>query len=57
MQETQEMLVQSLDRKDPQEKEMATTPVSLPGKFYEQGGLAGYSPWSCKRRKIFSLSR
>ena len=24
------------------------TPVFLPGKFYGQRSLAGYSPWSCK---------
>ena len=24
------------------------TPVFLPGKFYGQRNLAGYSPWSCK---------
>ena len=27
------------------EKEMATTPVFLPGKFHGQRSLAGYDPW------------
>jgi len=27
------------------EKEMATTPVFLPGKFHGQKSLAGYGPW------------
>ena len=27
---------------------MAPTPVSLPGKFYGQKSLMGYSPWGCK---------
>ena len=31
------------------EKEMATTPIFLPGKSHEQRSLAGYSPWTCKR--------
>ena len=31
------------------EKEMATTPVFLPGKFHGQKSLAGYSPWGRKR--------
>ena len=30
------------------EKEMATTPVLLPGKFHGQRSLVGYSPWGCK---------
>ena len=42
MQETQ---VQSLGWADPLEKEMATTPVFLPGKSHGQRSLAGYSPW------------
>ena len=32
-------------REDPLEKEMATTPVFLPGKSHGQRSLAGYSPW------------
>ena len=30
------------------EKEMATTPEFLPGKFHGRRRLVGYSPWSCK---------
>ena len=30
------------------EKEMATTPVFLPGKSHGQKSLAGYSPWGRK---------
>ena len=40
MQETQ---VQSLGWEDPLEKEMATTPVFLPGESHGQRSLAGYS--------------
>ena len=46
MQETQ---VQSLGWEDPLEKEMATTPVFLPGKFHGWRSLVGYRlPWGCK---------
>ena len=45
----QEMQVQSLDWEDPLEKEMANTPVFLPGKSYGQRSLTGYSPQSHKR--------
>ena len=45
MRETQ---VQSLGWEDPLEKEMATTPVFLPGKSHGQWNLVGYSPWGCK---------
>ena len=38
-----ETRVQSLDREDPLEKEMATR--FLPGEFHGQRSLAGYSPW------------
>ena len=31
-------------QEDPLEKEMATTPVFLPGKSQEQKNLVGYSP-------------
>ena len=44
MQETQEMRVQSLGRKDSLEEGMATTPAFLPGEFHGQGNLASYSP-------------
>ena len=36
--------VRSLDWEDPLEKEMATTPVLLPGKSHGQRSLVGYSP-------------
>ena len=35
----------SLGWEDPLEKEMATTPVPLPGKSHGQRSLVGYSPW------------
>ena len=44
----QETRVQSLGQKEPLEKEMAPTPVSLPGESHGQRSLAGYSPWGCK---------
>ena len=43
-----ETQVQSLGQEDPLEKEMATTPIFLPGKFHGQRSLLGYSPWGCK---------
>ena len=39
------MQVQTLGRKDPLEKEMATHSVFLPGKSHGQRSLTGYSPW------------
>ena len=42
MRETQ---VQSLDREDPLEKEMATHFSILPGKSHGRRSLVGYSPW------------
>jgi len=42
----QETWVQSLGWENPLEKEMATTPVFLPGKSHGQRSLAGYSPWN-----------
>ena len=36
--------VQSLGGEDPLEEEMATTPVFLPGEFYGQRSLEGWSP-------------
>ena len=38
----------SLGGEDPLEKEMAPTPVFLPGEFHEQRSPEGYSPWGCK---------
>ena len=40
----QETWVWPLVQEDPLEKEMATTPVSLPGEFNGQRRLVGYSP-------------
>ena len=40
----QDTWVQFLGLEDPLEKEMATTPVFLPGKSHGQRSLAGYSP-------------
>ena len=45
MQETE---VRSLCWEDPLEKEMATTPVFLPGESHGQKILVGYSPWDGK---------
>ena len=45
----QEMQVRSLGWEDPLEKEMAITPVFLPGKFHGQKKLESYSPWGRKR--------
>ena len=45
MQETQ---VQFPDHEDPPEKEMAPTPVFLPGKSHGQRSLGDYSLWGCK---------
>ena len=45
MQETQ---VQSLSGEDPLKKEMATTPVFLPGEPHDWKSLVSYSPWGCK---------
>ena len=43
-----ETWVQSLGQEDPLKKEMATTPVLLPGKFHGWRSLVGYSPWGHK---------
>ena len=40
----QETWLRSLGQEDPVEKEMATTPVFLPGQSFGQRNLAGYSP-------------
>ena len=42
------MWVQSLVWEDPLEKEMATTPVFLPGEFHGHSILVGYSLWGHK---------
>ena len=41
--------VWSLGQEDPLEKEMATTPVFLPGESHGQRSLVGYSPWGLKQ--------
>ena len=51
MQETQ---VQSLGWEDPLEKEMASSPVFLPGKSDGQRSLAGCSPWGRKESDMTS---
>ena len=48
VQETQEMWVQSLGQEDLLEREMATTPVLLPGKSHGWRSMVGYSPWGPK---------
>ena len=53
MQETQ---VWPLDREDPLEKELATTPVFLPRKSHGQRSLVGYSPWVTKLDMIELLN-
>ena len=45
----QEMQVQSLDREDPLEGEMATYSSTFVGKSHKQRYLVGYSPWDCKQ--------
>ena len=43
-----ETWVRSLGWEDPLEKDMATTPVFLPGKSHGQRSLVGCSPYGCK---------
>jgi len=43
-----ETWVPSLGQEDPLEKEMATTPVLLPGKSHGRRRVVGYSPWHHK---------
>ena len=43
-----ETWTESLGWENPLEKERATLSVLLPGKFYGQRSLVGYSPWGCK---------
>ena len=43
-----ETWVQYLGRKIPWRREWRPTPVFLPGEFYEQRRLVGYSPWGHK---------
>ena len=44
----EEMQGLTLGQDDPLEKGMATTPVFLPGEFYGQRSMVGYSPWGFK---------
>jgi len=45
----QETWVQSLGQEDALEKGMVThSSIFLPGEFYGQRTVAGYSPWDCK---------
>ena len=44
----QETWGRSLGQEDPQEKEMATNSVLLPGKSHGRRRLVGYSPWDRK---------
>ena len=44
----QEIQFWHLSQEDTPEKEMAPTPIFLPGKFHEQRRLVGYSPWGRK---------
>ena len=44
----EETWVRSLSQEDPLEKEMATTPVFLPGKSHGRRSLEGYSWWGHK---------
>ena len=48
----QQTQVRSLGQEDPLEKEMATTPVSLPEKCHGQRSLAGCSPWGHKESEM-----
>ena len=47
--EMQKTWVLSLGWEDSLEKEMATRPAALPGKFHGQRSLVGYSIWGHKR--------
>ena len=44
----QETSVPPLSWEDPLEKEMATTPVFLPGESHGQRSLVSYCPWGHK---------
>ena len=56
MQETQEMLVQSLGWENPLEQSMATTPVFLPGESHAQRSLVGYTPQGCKQSDMAEVT-
>ena len=42
--------------KIPWEKEMATTPVGLPGESHGQRSLMGYGPWSRKESDMTEVT-
>ena len=56
MQEMKETYIGSLGWEEPLKKEMATTPVFLPGKFHEQRNLVGYGPWRVIKRAEHDLA-
>ena len=47
--EMQETRVRSLSQEEPWRRECQPTPIFLPGEFYGQRNLAGYSPLSHKK--------
>jgi len=49
-----ETRVRSPVRKSPWRRKWQPTPVFLPGKFYGQRSLAGYSPQGCKSQTRLS---
>ncbi|CAI9168899.1 unnamed protein product [Rangifer tarandus platyrhynchus] len=52
----QEMRIRSLCWKDRLEEEMATHSSIPARKSHGERGLAGYSPWGCKRHTTYRLS-
>ena len=50
-----ETRVRSLGQEDSLEKEMAPTPVLLPGESHGGRSLVGYSPWRCKESDTTEL--
>ena len=50
------MWVQSLGQEDPLEKDLAPTPVFLPGESYGQRILVGYIPKSCKELDMIEVT-
>ena len=47
-----ETWVQFLGQEDPLEKDMAPTPVFLPGEFHGQRSQVDYSPWGHKESEM-----
>ena len=43
-------------KKIPWRRAWQPTPVFLPGEFYGQRSLAGYSPWGCKESELCDLA-